>query len=73
LNNAPSQTQKEKYEMEMKKEIKKLQRLRDFFRANLNNSDIKDKTKLNEAKRRVETVSQFLIKDHQNPGVKSPA
>jgi CCR4-NOT transcriptional regulation complex NOT5 subunit len=24
LNNAPSQTQKEKYEMEMKKEIKKL-------------------------------------------------
>jgi CCR4-NOT transcriptional regulation complex NOT5 subunit len=59
--------------MEMKKEIKKLQRLRDFFRANLNNSDIKDKTKLNEAKRRVETVSQSLIKDHQNPGVQSPA
>jgi CCR4-NOT transcriptional regulation complex NOT5 subunit len=30
----------------MKKEIKKLQRVREYFRTNLNNSDIKDKTKL---------------------------
>jgi CCR4-NOT transcriptional regulation complex NOT5 subunit len=31
---------KEKYEIEMKKEIKKLQRIRDFFRQ----SEIKDMT-----------------------------
>jgi CCR4-NOT transcriptional regulation complex NOT5 subunit len=30
----------------MKKEIKKLQRVRDFFRTNINNPDIKDKEKL---------------------------
>jgi CCR4-NOT transcription complex subunit 3 len=46
LENAPTQNQKEKYEQEMKKEIKKLQRLRDFFRSNQNNPDIKDKSKL---------------------------
>jgi CCR4-NOT transcriptional regulation complex NOT5 subunit len=43
--------------MEMKKEIKKLQRVREFFRTNMNNSDIKDKSKLQEAKRRIESVS----------------
>ena len=58
MENAPSQAQKEKYEQDMKKEIKKLQRLREFFRANMNNSDIKDKTKLLEARKRIEMVSQ---------------
>jgi CCR4-NOT transcriptional regulation complex NOT5 subunit len=43
--------------MEMKKEIKKLQRVRDYFRTNINNPDIKDKEKLTEAKRRIESVS----------------
>ena len=46
LEAAPTQSQKEKFESEMKKEIKKLQRLRDFFRTNQNNSEIKDKAKL---------------------------
>jgi CCR4-NOT transcriptional regulation complex NOT5 subunit len=46
MKNAPTVPMKEKFEMEMKKEIKKLQRLREFFRNNMNNSDIKDKTKL---------------------------
>lgn len=32
LINAPTQSMKEKYELEMKKEIKKLQRVRDYFR-----------------------------------------
>jgi CCR4-NOT transcriptional regulation complex NOT5 subunit len=32
LINAPTQAMKEKYEQEMKKEIKKLQRIRDYFR-----------------------------------------
>ena len=48
---------KEKYEIEMKKEIKKLQRVRDFFRAAMNNPDIKDKSKPQEARRKVEIVS----------------
>lgn len=34
LENTPAQSMKEKFESEMKKEIKKLQRLRDFFRTN---------------------------------------
>ncbi|MFS8160478.1 MAG: hypothetical protein ACMG6E_09795 [Candidatus Roizmanbacteria bacterium] len=41
----------------MKKEIKKLQRLRDWFKTSMNNQDIKDKSKLVEAKKRIETVS----------------
>jgi len=59
--NAPSQSQKEKFEIEMKKEIKKLQRLRDWFKTNMNNQDIKDKSKLLEAKKRIETVSTQYI------------
>jgi CCR4-NOT transcriptional regulation complex NOT5 subunit len=35
----------------MKKEIKKLQRLRDYFKAMMNNAEVKDKSKLLEAKR----------------------
>ena len=61
LQNAPSQSQKEKFEIEMKKEIKKLQRLRDWFKTNMNNQDIKDKSKLLEAKKRIETVSHTYI------------
>jgi CCR4-NOT transcriptional regulation complex NOT5 subunit len=41
----------------MKKEIKKLQRVRDFFRQTQNNPDIRDKTKFIEAKKRIEQVS----------------
>lgn len=43
----------------MKKEIKKLQRLREWFKTNMNNQDIKDKSKLVEAKKRIENVSIF--------------
>ena len=41
----------------MKKEIKKLQRLRDFFRTNQNNPDIKDKSKLDQGRKMIENVS----------------
>lgn len=54
LNNAPTMAMKEKYEIEMKKEIKKLQRVRDFFRTQINNDEIKDKSKAMEARKRVE-------------------
>jgi CCR4-NOT transcription complex subunit 3 len=37
---------KEKYENDMKREIKKLQRLRDFFRQGINSVEIKDKSRL---------------------------
>ena len=48
---------KEKYELEMKKEIKRLQRIRDFCRMQMNSSDIKDKSRLQEGCKRVERVS----------------
>ncbi len=51
---------KEKFEFEMKKEIKKLQRLRDFFRSNQNNPDIKDKQKLDQGRKMIENVSKKL-------------
>ena len=61
LENAPSQNMKEKFETEMKKEIKKLQRLRDFFRTNQNNADIKDKSKLDQGRKMIENVSYHLL------------
>jgi len=54
LINAPTQAMKEKYEQEMKKEIKKLQRIRDYFRQALGNPEVKDKSKADEARKRVE-------------------
>ena len=44
----------------MKKEIKKLQRIRDYFRQALGNPEVKDKTKADEARKRVEQVSSQL-------------
>lgn len=45
---------KEKYETDIKKEIKKLQRHRDLFKQLIKDSEIKDKSKMQEARRRVE-------------------
>ena len=57
LENAPTQQMKEKFESDMKKDLKKLQRLRDFFRSNQNNPDIKDKSKLDQGRKMIENVS----------------
>ncbi|PVV00365.1 hypothetical protein BB560_005258 [Smittium megazygosporum] len=46
IQNATSQSLKEKHEAELKKEIKKLQRLRDQIKSWIQNSDIKDKQDL---------------------------
>lgn len=54
--NAPTQTMREKYEVELKKEIKKLQRIRDIMRAAINNPDFKDKSKFIESRKRIEVV-----------------
>jgi len=40
VENASTIPMKEKYRADMKKEIKKLQRLRDFFRQSVNNPAI---------------------------------
>ncbi len=54
LEHANSIQMKEKYEADIKKEIKKLQRHRDFFKSLIKDSEIKDKTKIQEARRRIE-------------------
>ena len=53
---------REKFEVELKKEIKKLQRIREFMRNIVNNPDIKDKSKSIEARKRIEVVriSEFI-------------
>ncbi|KAL9187462.1 hypothetical protein ACHAXT_001565 [Thalassiosira profunda] len=52
---AEQQSQKEKHEAELKKEIKKLQRLRDQIKSWISGSEVKDKDKLMEYRRLIET------------------
>jgi CCR4-NOT transcription complex subunit 3 len=56
LSSATTQNQKEKYEVDLKKEIKKLQRLRDTIKGWQSSSEIKDKQPINEARKSIETV-----------------
>ena len=59
---AEQQNQKEKYEMDLKKEIKKLQRLRDQIKTWIGSSDVKDKEPLLDARKLIETkMEQFKI------------
>lgn len=59
---AEQQNQKEKYEMDLKKEIKKLQRLRDQIKTWIGSSDVKDKDDLIDARRLIETkMEQFKV------------
>ncbi|BDA45543.1 General negative regulator of transcription subunit 3 [Coccomyxa sp. Obi] len=51
---ADNHPQKEKYEGDLKKEIKKLQRFRDQIKTWISGNDIKDKAELIEARKRVE-------------------
>jgi CCR4-NOT transcriptional regulation complex NOT5 subunit len=52
---AEQQNQKEKYEQDLKKEIKKLQRLRDQIKTWISSSEVKDKDALIEARKLIET------------------
>lgn len=54
LETASSPAQKEKVEVELKKEIKKLQRLRDQIKTWQQLSELKDKQAINEARRSIE-------------------
>ena len=56
VHTAQNASQKEKYEADLKKEIKKLQRLRDQIKTWLASNDIKDKTELMKNRKLIETV-----------------
>jgi len=59
---AGEQSLKEKYEGELKKEIKKLQRLRDQIKTWLGSNEIKDKVALTEARKVIEgKMEQFKV------------
>ena len=59
---AGPQSLKEKYEGDLKKEIKKLQRLRDQIKVWIGSNDIKDKNALIEARKTIEQkMEQFKI------------
>ena len=57
MENASTISIKEKYRQDMKREIKRLQRLRDLFRQNVNNPAVSEQHKLVEARKRIENVS----------------
>ncbi|KAG8235293.1 hypothetical protein J437_LFUL014931 [Ladona fulva] len=61
VQHATNSNQKEKYEADLKKEIKKLQRLRDQIKTWLASQDIKDKSSLVEHRKLIETVSKFSV------------
>jgi CCR4-NOT transcription complex subunit 3 len=62
LNTTSTPNQKEKVETDLKKEIKKLQRLRDQIKGWQTLSEIKDKTAINDARRAIETeMERFKI------------
>lgn len=59
---AEQQALKEKYEADLKKEIKKLQRLRDQIKTWIGTNEIKDKTQLMESRKIIETkMEQFKV------------
>ncbi|KAI7907978.1 Not1 N-terminal domain, CCR4-Not complex component-domain-containing protein [Cokeromyces recurvatus] len=60
IQSASNSNQKDKYEQDLKKEIKKLQRLRDQIKTWLANNDIKDKRALLENRKLIESqMEQF--------------
>jgi len=65
VHNATNPNQKEKYESDLKKEIKKLQRLRDQIKTWIASGEIKDKSTLVDTRKLIETVSSVGV----TPGV----
>jgi len=59
---AQNANQKEKFEAELKSQIKKLQRYRDDIKTWITNSDIKDKRPLTDARKQIETeMERFKV------------
>lgn len=66
VHNATNSNQKEKYEADLKKEIKKLQRLRDQIKTWVASSDIKDKRMLVENRKLIETqMERFKVVERE--------
>uniref|UniRef100_A0A667XVT3 CCR4-NOT transcription complex subunit 3 n=1 Tax=Myripristis murdjan TaxID=586833 RepID=A0A667XVT3_9TELE len=66
LHNAANANQKEKYEADLKKEIKKLQRLRDQIKTWVASNEIKDKRQLVENRKLIETqMERFKIVERE--------
>lgn len=58
IQSAPTPQQKEKYEGELKKEIKKLQRYRDTIKSWISSNDIKEKKNLIETRKLIEGLME---------------
>ncbi|XP_032822809.1 CCR4-NOT transcription complex subunit 3 isoform X2 [Petromyzon marinus] len=66
VHNAANINQKEKYEADLKKEIKKLQRLRDQIKTWLTSNDIKDKRQLIENRKLIELqMERFKVVERE--------
>uniref|UniRef100_A0AAX7SQT6 CCR4-NOT transcription complex subunit 3 n=1 Tax=Astatotilapia calliptera TaxID=8154 RepID=A0AAX7SQT6_ASTCA len=66
LHNAANTNQKEKYEADLKKEIKKLQRLRDQIKTWVASNEIKDKRQLVENRKLIETqMERFKVVERE--------
>ena len=71
VHNASNTNQKEKYEEDLKKEIKKLQRLRDQIKTWIASPDIKDKSILMEKRKLIEMVNNISFDSAQIKLLKS--
>jgi CCR4-NOT transcription complex subunit 3 len=65
VQSAANANQKEKYEADLKKEIKKLQRLRDNIKTWLTSNDIKDKRPLMENRKVIESVREMRKRERE--------
>lgn len=60
ISSAPNSNQKEKHESDLKREIKKLQRLREQIKTWIGQNDVKNKAPLLEARQNVEKVPYLI-------------
>ncbi|XP_074032938.1 CCR4-associated factor Not3 isoform X6 [Leptinotarsa decemlineata] len=66
VHNAANNNQKEKYEADLKKEIKKLQRLRDQIKSWIASAEIKDKSILMDNRKLIETqMERFKVVERE--------
>lgn len=56
VQGAASSNQKDKYENDLKREIKKLQRMREQIKAWISGNEVKNKAPLIDTRKRIETV-----------------
>lgn len=64
--------QKDKLEADLKRDIKKLQRLREQVKAWISGTEVKDKAPLQDARKRIETVRRHFGLWHFEPQFRRP-